>query len=110
MKLSELIKLPEKKKSEHLNCWEFDEDYCLKHGDIVSEDIHPLQAQGYNQALSDLANMEIEVDTNEIVNIIMRKRPLAGYFNMEAFRQWKKFSKMIAHAIASQLPKMIKRT
>lgn len=105
-KLSELIKLPEKK---DINKWR----HCGGQSYYMRDD----EAIGYNQALSDLANMEIEVDEEAIVKIIkpywqgfelMQKGSMREGFICQIYDRLANPTKL-AHAIASQLPKMIKR-
>ncbi len=98
-KLSELIKLPEKKEPNSFTTY-----------DML------LELQGYNQALSDLANMEIEVDEEEFFRMFLDRIPIWLLWGGYKRKWWHKSTpalttekvREITDAIASQLPKMLK--
>lgn len=101
MKLSDLIRLLEKKKC---NC---------------SEELHQTAITNYNLALSDLANMEIEVDEEAIKETLKdfsKHIHIATLSKMGSASACEEFAKeadtflnKALYAIASQLPKIIKR-
>ena len=98
MKLSELIKLGEKKEAKYIDAPE-----ALQYNNESY-----LKTEGYNQALSDLANMEIGVDEDKIRrcikgNIYKSQVTVNGRV-ITKIRGYGKAS----HAIASQLPKFLK--
>lgn len=102
-KLSELVKLGGKKEfssgkftsKEGMNYWQ------IEHPEAFDV--------GFNEALSDLANMEIEVDEEVIRKIIQIVAWKGGRQVYEQYNiGYSPFHDILSKAIASQLPKMIK--
>ena len=93
-KLSELLKLPEKKEH-YKDCW------SLEPTGSESKYRCDCGVEQYNAGQSDLANMEIEVD-EEVINVILYAQGILMNYSEDR--------KRVAHAIASQLPKWLKET
>jgi hypothetical protein len=91
-KLSELVKLPEKK-------------------EINTPSMGTSRREGYNKALSELANMNVEVDEEAIWKILIEVsgcKPDKEDCSFPRCNIWGT-CKRVVEAIASQLPMMIKR-
>ncbi len=95
-KLSDLIKLPEKRFQHWLSCSD-PLDNCT-----CGLSVH-------NKLLSDLANMEIEVDEEAIKKILIEQNKTGHHILNNYINQ---FSTVLvneaSNAIASQLPKLLK--
>ena len=74
MKLSEILKdWPEKKESEHINCYQFDDNFCFQHQDCFDEEVegmHPLSKQGFNTALT---SCDREIDKEALWKLIVSR-------------------------------------
>ena len=93
-KLSELLKLPEKK-----------EQKILTSSGYMDSDL----SIGYNYALSELANMEITVDEGAVARILKDTKDCwDGLPDCDKVSSPVAGIKLYAHAIASQLPKILK--
>ena len=120
MKLSDIVRLPEKK-----SCgFRIDEPIVIPLGVPTGVPVHEVAFgfnSGYNQLIDDIANLEITVDEEAIAKIIeeyavMGKlqidEPALTYPERIEFRRigsWKTICYLTASAIASQLPKILKR-
>lgn len=99
MKLSELIKLGEKKEAKYIDAPE-----ALQYNNESY-----LKTEGYNLARDEDNNMEIEVDEEAIKKILIAENKTGSHILNNYPNQ---FSTVLvneaAHAIASQLPKFLK--
>ncbi len=97
-KLSDLINFPEPKDEWGYGYKEQEMKYANRG---LSKDVRSLV---YNKLRSDLANMEITIDEENIISLFLGFMPEADRYNFRGEDLWKK----LATAIASELPKMLK--